>query len=46
MHHVDFGTALKEKMDKLNVEADLKYPGAKTKYNSFIEFFVDKLLDK
>ncbi|SFB94710.1 alpha/beta hydrolase fold [Algibacter lectus] len=46
VHHVDFGTALKEKMDELNVEADLKYLGAKTKYNSFIEFFVDKLLDK
>lgn len=46
VHHVDFGTALKEKMDELNVEADLKYPGAKTKYNSSLEFFVDKLLDK
>ena len=43
VHHVDFGIALKEKMDKLNIEADLKYPSAKPKYNSFVEFFKDKL---
>lgn len=46
VHHVDLGIALKEKMDKLNVEADLKYPGAETKYESLVEFFADKLLEK
>jgi carboxylesterase type B len=43
VHHVDFGIALKNKMDKLNVEAYLKYPGEETKYESLVEFFVDKL---
>lgn len=46
VHHVDFGTVLKEKMDALHVESDLKYPGAKTTYDSSIDFFVDKLLSK
>jgi len=46
VHHVEFGIALKEKMDELNIEADLKYPGAETKYESLVEFFVDKLLVK
>lgn len=45
VHHVDFGLALKEKMDELNIEAYLKYPGNKTKYNSFVEFFIDKLFE-
>ena len=45
IHHVDFGIALKEKMDELDVEADLKYPGAETKYPSLVEFFVKKLLE-
>jgi len=44
VHHVDFGIALKQKMDELNIEADLKYPGSKTKFNSLVEFFADKLL--
>ena len=43
VHHVDFGIALKAEMDKMAVEADLKYPGANTKYESLVEFFVDKL---
>ena len=43
IHHVGFGIALKEKMDELNVEAHLKYPSSKTKYNSLVEFFIDKL---
>lgn len=43
IHHVDFGIALKEKMDELNVEAHLKYPSSKTKYNSLVEFLIDKL---
>ena len=46
VHHVAFGTALKEKMDDLNVEADLKYPGVKTTYNSSVAFLVAKLLSK
>ena len=46
VHHVDFGIALKEKMDELKVEADLKYPGVETKFDSLVEFFVDKLLEK
>lgn len=45
VHHVDFGIALKQKMDEFNIEADLKYPGSKTKYNSLVEFFADKLLE-
>ena len=43
IHHVNLGIALKEKTDALKVEAHLKYPGAKTKYSSQIDFFVDKL---
>ncbi len=46
IHHVNLGIALKEKTDALNLEAHLKYPGAKTKYQSQVEFFVDKLLKK
>ena len=45
IHHLDFGIALKEKMDDLNVEAHLKYPSAKTKYNSLVSFFKKKLLE-
>lgn len=44
IHHVNLGLALKEKTDELNVEAHLKYPGANVKYDSLVEFFVDKLL--
>ena len=43
IHHVNLGIALKEKSDALNHEAHLNYPGAKTKYESQVEFFVDKL---
>ena len=46
IHHVNRGIALKEKTDALNHEAHLKYPGAKPKYDSLVEFFVDKLLYK
>lgn len=45
IHHVNLGIALKEKTDALNLEAHLKYPGAKTKYESQVAFFVDKLLE-
>ena len=46
IHHVKFGLALKEKTDALKHEAHLKYPGAELKYQSQVEFFVDKLLKK
>jgi hypothetical protein len=38
-----FGVKLKEKMDELDVEADLKYPGASPKYESIPQFFKAKL---
>ena len=44
IHHVVFGTKLKEKADKLGVEADLAYPGSGSKYPSEVAFFRDKLL--
>jgi acetyl esterase/lipase len=43
VHHVVFGMALKEKMDALGIEADLEYPGARTKYASMSQFFIAKL---
>lgn len=46
IHHVNFGTALKEKTDELNVEAHLKYPGATSRYESLVEFFQAKLLEE
>lgn len=46
VHHVIFGVKLKEKMDELNVEADLKYPGARTTYKSIADFFIKKLKPK
>jgi hypothetical protein len=44
IHHVVFGTKLKEKADELGVEADLAYPGSGSKYPSEVAFFRDKLL--
>lgn len=44
IHHVVFGTSLKEKADQLGVEADLFYPGANSIYPSDVAFFRDKLL--
>ncbi|MDP7050787.1 MAG: alpha/beta hydrolase [Verrucomicrobiota bacterium] len=46
IHHVNLGIALKEKTDALKLEAHLKYPGAEIKYQSQIDFFLDKLLKK
>jgi len=43
VHHVTFGIKLKEKMDEMGVEADLKYPGARTTYRSSADFFITKL---
>ena len=45
IHHVIFGTKLKEKADELGVEADLSYPGSGSKYSSDVAFFRDKLLE-
>ncbi len=44
IHHVVFGTKLKERADELGVEADLSYPGSGSKYPSDVAFFRDKLL--
>jgi acetyl esterase/lipase len=44
VHHVMFGVKLKEKMDALGIEADLKYPGAHTIYRSVPHFFIEKLM--
>jgi len=44
IHHVVFGTKLKEKADELGAEADLSYPGSGSKYSSDVAFFRDKLL--
>ena len=44
VHHVTFGIKLKERMDALGIEADLKYPRGKSKYASNAEFFKAKLL--
>ncbi len=41
-----FGIKLKEKMDELGIEADLKYPGAKITYRSTAQFFIEKLTEK
>lgn len=46
IHHVNLGIALKEKTDALNLEAHLKYPGAKPQYESLVEFFMAKLLEE
>jgi acetyl esterase len=43
VHHVMFGIKLKEKMDGLGVEADLKYPGSRSTYSSVSQFFKAKL---
>ncbi len=43
VHHVIFGVKLKEKMDRLGVEANLKYPSVETKYNSPASFLIAKL---
>lgn len=46
MHHVIFGIKLKEKMDALGVEADLRYPGVRSVYQSIPHFFRIKLQGK
>ena len=46
IHHVNLGLALKEKTDDLQLEAHLKYPGAHSEYNTLVEFFIAKLVEK
>jgi hypothetical protein len=46
VHHVDFGIALKEKMDELNVEAHLQYPDSEAQYKSLVKFLTVKLLEE
>lgn len=43
IHHVNFGTAMQQKLQLAGVEVTLDYPGPKTRYESVVEFFVDKL---
>ncbi len=43
VHHVVFGVELKKRMDALGVEADLRYPGAQSRYRSIADFFIAKL---
>jgi acetyl esterase/lipase len=43
VHHVNFGIALKRRMDELGVEAHLRYPGTRPAYPSEVEFFMAKL---
>jgi len=44
VHHVNFGIALKEKLDRLGVEAHLMYPGVHDlPYRSVPEFLIRKL---
>ncbi len=43
VHHVVFGIELKKKMESLGIEAELKYPGAKPRFESSADFFIAKL---
>lgn len=43
VHHVNFGIALKEKMDALGIESHLSHPGAKAKYTGVANFLRVKL---
>jgi len=42
VHHVNFGMALKERLEAVGVEADLHYKGADSTYNSAADFFIRK----
>ncbi len=44
IHHVNFGIAMEERLQKAGVEVTLKYPGPQTRYDNEIDFFVDKLV--
>ena len=44
IHHVQFGVALKQKMDALHVESHLVYPGTSDpQYSSLVQFLIAKL---
>ncbi len=43
LHHVNFGIALQEKLNRAGVECTLDYPGPETRYSSVEEFMIDKL---
>lgn len=44
IHHVAFGVALKERMDRLGLESHLVYPGAPAKgHSNNVEFLIAKL---
>jgi len=45
IHHVNLGIALKKKTDAIKHESHLKYSGSNCKYDSLVDFFVDKLLE-
>ncbi len=44
IHHVNFGIAMEERLQKAGVEVTLKYPGPQTRYENEIDFLVDKLV--
>ncbi len=43
VHHVNFGIALKERLDELGVESHLKYPGVTPAFRNEAEFFIANL---
>jgi len=46
VHHVNFGIALKKKLDAAGVEAILQYPGHRSQYGSAAGFLIAKLQPK
>ena len=45
IHHVNFGFALKEEMDRLGIESHVVYPGSEVAYHSLEDFLIAKLTD-
>lgn len=43
IHHVNFGIAMDEKLRLAGVESTLDYPGPETRYESVVDFMIDKL---
>jgi acetyl esterase/lipase len=46
VHHVNFGVALKQKLDAAGVENILQYPGRRSELDSAAEFFIAKLVGR
>jgi acetyl esterase len=46
IHHVNFGIALLKALNAVGVEATLDYPGPATRYDSAVEFLIDKLANE